>query len=283
MKPDFFDWHLTDEKPFILQRHDFPPRTLSNYLDFHRSIHLLLLISGDCGMEIGRNDIHVPDGFLLTAPWELHGKQHSVHGCSLLMTAIRQENLYGAMLGESGKLKSIIRLPSDVRHALLRGYLGADLTEQCVRQLQNSSSVLEQWHALVGFFVRVVSAIPSHAIPEQEQEMNFELVPAFQRLYECRGRKFSAEDGARACGMSTSRFRLLFKKTTGMPFGEYELQFRLNLALELMKKRTSSLKSIAGELGFHDVSHFSHAFRKYFGKPPAQYLKAESCVPSCPP
>ena len=54
-------------------------------------------------------------------------------------------------------------------------YLDADLTAQCVRQLQNSFSVLEQWHALVGFFVRVVSAIPSHAIPEQEQEIMLSL------------------------------------------------------------------------------------------------------------
>ena len=192
------------------------------------------------------------------------------------MTAIRQENLYAAMLGESEKLRSIIQLPSDTRHALLRFYLGKDESKRCVQMLQKSASVLEQWHTLVGFFVHVVTRIPSHAIPKQKQEADFELVPAFQKLFVCRGRKFSADDGARVCGMSTSRFRMLFKKTTGLPFAEYELQFRLNLALELIEKKTATLKDVAEEFGFHDVCHFSHAFKKYFGKAPTQYLKANA-------
>ena len=272
MRPDFFDWHLTEKVPFVLERHRIHAGK-SCFLDFHRSIHLLFITSGEYELEIGRYPIYPQAGCLITAPWELHGNPQSRCGCWLLMTALRPESLYNAILWESEKLKSILMLPPGIRHSLLLDCHCDVAVRACMEILEKARTALEQWHALVGFFIQLVTLIPTDAIPaEQQQSIQFELVPAFKELYACRGRRFSAEDGAKACSMSVSRFRTCFREATGIPFAEYELQFRLNLALELIDKKTVIIKDIAEELGFGDVCHFSNSFKKYFGISPKQYI-----------
>ena len=118
MRPDFFDWHLTEKVPFVLERHRIHAGK-SCFLDFHRSIHLLFITSGEYELEIGRYPIYPQAGCLITAPWELHGNPQSRCGCWLLMTALRPESLYNAILWESEKLKSILMLPPGIRHSLL--------------------------------------------------------------------------------------------------------------------------------------------------------------------
>ena len=57
MRPDFFDWHLTEKVPFVLERHRIHAGK-SCFLDFHRSIHLLFITSGEYELEIGRYPIY---------------------------------------------------------------------------------------------------------------------------------------------------------------------------------------------------------------------------------
>lgn len=71
--------------------------------------------------------------------------------------------------------------------------------------------------------------------------------------------------------LSAGYFSSVFKKATGMSYGNYVLKYRMELAQEWL--RTTELKSfeIAEKLGFSDPNYFSLTFKKYTGMSAKEY------------
>jgi AraC-like DNA-binding protein len=72
----------------------------------------------------------------------------------------------------------------------------------------------------------------------------------------------TASESAQVCGLSPSRFSLLFKQDLGMCYPDYAafLKFRNYLFESRLVTRTQQL--IASAAGFYDISHASRAFQK---------------------
>ena len=86
-------------------------------------------------------------------------------------------------------------------------------------------------------------------------------------------RNFTASEIASFCNTSESHLRAVFRKSTGMTIlGFRELQ-RINEAKQMLSTSLFSQKEIAYELGYHDVYHFSKAFKKITGFTPGKYEK----------
>jgi len=79
--------------------------------------------------------------------------------------------------------------------------------------------------------------------------------------------------GADYCGsqvsLTASRFRRLFRESTGVQFRNYRMWRRARSYLRLVKEKIS-LTETALELGYPDSSHFSHSIRQTYGLPPRQ-------------
>ena len=75
---------------------------------------------------------------------------------------------------------------------------------------------------------------------------------------------------AEHCGISVSRFRLLFKKDIGMTLPQYINYTRLSAAIHLLETTDKSIAQIATESGFFEVSYFNRVFRKYFEVSPKE-------------
>lgn len=79
--------------------------------------------------------------------------------------------------------------------------------------------------------------------------------------------------GADYCGrqisLTASRFRRLFRETTGVQFRNYRMWRRARSYLRLVKEQIS-LTQTALELGYPDSTHFSHSIRHTYGLPPRQ-------------
>lgn len=71
--------------------------------------------------------------------------------------------------------------------------------------------------------------------------------------------------------LSAGYFSAVFKKATGMSYGNYLLKYRMELAQEWL--RTTELKAfeIAEKLGFSDPNYFSLTFKKYTGMSAKEY------------
>jgi AraC-like DNA-binding protein len=82
-----------------------------------------------------------------------------------------------------------------------------------------------------------------------------------------------AGDIARSLGMSE---RTLGRKLAdeGLNFTEIFQQMRRDLAIRYLDDRKLHVSKIAWLLGFHDVSAFTHAFKRWTGKSPSQMRTA---------
>ena len=73
-------------------------------------------------------------------------------------------------------------------------------------------------------------------------------------------------------GRSLSTFHRDFKKAYSIPPQKWLLQKRLELAHYLITEKKNRPADVYLEAGFEDLSHFSFAFKKQYGYPPASLL-----------
>lgn len=79
----------------------------------------------------------------------------------------------------------------------------------------------------------------------------------------------SLEEWADICGASGRTLARLFYRETGMTFGQWRLQARLNAAFILLMTE-GDIPRVAQKVGFSSQSAFGVAFRRTFGLTPAQ-------------
>lgn len=73
---------------------------------------------------------------------------------------------------------------------------------------------------------------------------------------------------ARSFGVSPSHLAHVFRAEVGLPMHQYLLHVRMAVALDRLSAGAADLSRLALDLGFATHSHFSAAFRQYFGVAP---------------
>ena len=115
---------------------------------------------------------------------------------------------------------------------------------------------LRLWHTILEFFMEI--------LPEQTEIISANddyrrLLPVLEKL----GNKMlSIEEGAKLCNLSVSRFSVLFKNFSGLSFGRYERNFRLNGAAGTIR-RGATLKEAAEKWDFCDKSHLARLLKEF--------------------
>ena len=74
--------------------------------------------------------------------------------------------------------------------------------------------------------------------------------------------------------MSRSALTERFARYLGQGPMAYLADWRLELAAEALRTTSRSVLQIAGEVGYESEAAFNRAFKRRFGKPPAQYRRA---------
>jgi len=86
-------------------------------------------------------------------------------------------------------------------------------------------------------------------------------------------KRINTEDAAKLCGLSSNRFSDMFRRVTGITFADFALRHRLSGAARQLVTSGDSLKAIAEEWGFTDVSHLCRAFQAQYGVAPTTYRR----------
>lgn len=76
---------------------------------------------------------------------------------------------------------------------------------------------------------------------------------------------------AKFCNVGEDHFIRIFKAYTGLPPYNYQLNLRINHAVELLENTSMTISECAEEVGFSDAAYFSRIFKKFTGKPPSYY------------
>jgi AraC-like DNA-binding protein len=78
------------------------------------------------------------------------------------------------------------------------------------------------------------------------------------------------EKFAQLTGRSLAGFKRDFRKAFGMPPRQWLQEKRLTEARHLIEKRNKKPSAIYLDLGFESLSHFSHSFKRKFGRAPTK-------------
>lgn len=82
---------------------------------------------------------------------------------------------------------------------------------------------------------------------------------------------YNGAEFARERQISENYFRRLFKEKIGMPFHDYILSSRMDMAAGLLEAGKMRITEIADYCGFEELSSFSRTFKHYFGCSPRNY------------
>ena len=284
MKPTYFDWELSPEKPFVVHFQNVRPAYSSDMdFDFHRSIHINIALEGAFFCDIRSYPYLCNCGeCMLTAPWEPHRLRRSDSGARICMIAMNLDDAMKFLLADGRKLTALLMLPPDARHNLLREKGLMRYSDELGGKLCGADgNLLRGWQAIVNFLFEITGGLDGGDIPDEAQADYMRLRPALQMINAGKG-VTDAADAARACDLSVSRFRAVFRQVFHRPFASYELQYRLQGAADDIVKTGMTVKAAAFEWGFFDASHFSRLFKRSFGMAPGQYLKSRIRNPENP-
>ncbi len=77
---------------------------------------------------------------------------------------------------------------------------------------------------------------------------------------------------AKRVGTNECYLKKGFRGQTGMSIGEYIRELRMGRALELLETGRHTVMEVAIAVGYTNPSHFSAAFKKFYGETPSRYL-----------
>ena len=86
---------------------------------------------------------------------------------------------------------------------------------------------------------------------------------------------FHIDDAARACSLSPTHFRRLFKEKTGVSPIKYKNLLIIQKAKNLLRSTSMNVGEIALALGFYDIYSFSRFFKRYTSISPETFRKNE--------
>ncbi len=99
--------------------------------------------------------------------------------------------------------------------------------------------------------------------------------PAIDMAMEIRCREWATPPTistlARRVGLNECYLKREFRSRTGLSIGEYIRKLRMSNALKLLETGKYSIMEIALATGYANPSHFSAAFKKFYGETPSRY------------
>lgn len=96
------------------------------------------------------------------------------------------------------------------------------------------------------------------------------VITALDYIHNNFSRDISIDEIATKLNYHKNFFIKKFKKIMAVTPYQYIINYRLNMALDLIKGGTYNIKEIAGMVGYCDASSFSRAFKKIYGIYPAE-------------
>ena len=130
-------------------------------------------------------------------------------------------------------------------------------------------------NSLENLLLRVLAGSLIREAPQTESsECAIKYRDIMKYLNENLNARLSIDDVARACGMSGSGAKQIFRRYTGQGIMSYFRDLKTKEAIKMLSEGMS-VKETALSLGFSDQNYFSTFFKKMTGKSPRAYMNRE--------
>jgi AraC-like DNA-binding protein len=282
------------ELPVLLSLQSYPGyhrMVGENWMHWHDYYELWVATAAGGEYRCGNHQFSFgPGDVVLVDPLKIHGVTRMERGHAPLVLFFRTEAVAPAGSGvDLGFLSAwdqrperiAPRLPGDdaaaipVHGALLR------LAQAWFNQATAEDRALTLKFHLLDLLLHLRRAFRAdgtpapngHSAPSARAAREAKLARVLEHLAQEGLRGVSQPAVARVAGMSTSRFRLFFKETTGWGFADYLRDLRLERAARLLRESAGSVADVAYETGFADQSHLQRLFKAKYAVSPLAYRK----------
>lgn len=248
----------------------------SYHYNWHADFELLMVMRGSIEMCVsGQRHVLAEDDLILINPNEGHATLGLGQG-NIAMVLHIDPAFFKGYYDEVIRLQlvSTERTRHDPRFAVIRRCLA----QMMVLGTRSDPASRLRYDAL---FYRLVSAIvptdavfdcqtTAYRIDRRGKDAISRLVSYIEDNYQ---ERITLADLAHRTGYNASYISQLFKGKLGINFSEYLLRVRLTAATAELSTSDARISDIAAAHGFSDLKSFNTAFRKTFGKTPAEYRK----------
>ncbi|SET60551.1 AraC family transcriptional regulator [[Clostridium] polysaccharolyticum] len=169
----------------------------------------------------------------------------------------------------------VLRMPLEGRQEIMK---------RCYEMVaEYETSHLGKYFMLKAQLMQIILLILREMQPVKETQKSYrfesynknyvvkKIISYLNENYAC---KISLDQIAQNLYLSPVYISKLFKEETGESPINYLIKIRLNRAKELLEREEhGSIRSVASEVGYEDVYHFSKLFKKYYGISPLNYSK----------
>lgn len=134
-----------------------------------------------------------------------------------------------------------------------------------------------QIHSLILKLVDHLYALAIAPSAEESMDLSSSQIALAERVKEYLDsrikNKILLEDLAKSVGTNKTYAQRWFKIKYGLTIHEYHIKEKMHTALNMLQNKNNTLQHIALALGYSNLSNFSNAFKKQFGKYPSSYFK----------
>lgn len=88
--------------------------------------------------------------------------------------------------------------------------------------------------------------------------------------------KLTISEIAKRLNLDRTYFSVAFKKKTNLSPKEYLLNYRMDIAKQLLKDKNKSVSVVAYSVGYQDIFNFSKMFKQKFGISPSEYIRTNN-------
>ncbi len=276
--------------PLILRFYSFPAyREMlgANWLNWHEHLEMIIPVTGAGRFRSGEQVIEfAPGDVLLVDNLKLHGMLDLDGNHQSLVIYFMPELVYsiGSCQCDAAFLAPFLERPDDASPLLRAAAPQAPAVHQALMRLVTaffSTDPLEDRQALCKLqLLEMLYGLRRHfklhdAAASPRYNHQRERVQRLKRLFDFLNahyaEKLRLSEAAAMVGMSETRFKDFFKKTTGTTFAQYVIHLRLAKASQLLRDTNLSMSEIAHETGFCDQSHFDNRFKDSFQFSPKDY------------
>jgi len=99
------------------------------------------------------------------------------------------------------------------------------------------------------------------------------VLPAMEALHANLEHRISLPRAAALCGLSPSRFGVLFRRTMGISFGQFSRRARLAHVAHRLIATDYPVEHLAAQCGFADGRHLHRLFVRHYRATPAAYRR----------
>lgn len=254
----------------------------------HKGIELGIVLNGEHHTRVGESVMKSRRGDTwLCGMWEAHSWRAAEPGTSIAVVTFLPEAIDETVLTSRTWLDMVSVRPEERprpksqkdKERVLR--FVHDLYEETLerRPLAQTAKLLGLYRLLLELERLWTGAAPDRGETNADAGEYTRLMPALALVDTARAHRATPGEAASACGLSKSRFHLLFRKAMGTSFAQYCMRARVGFAAHRLTTSNESLATIAEELGFVDASHLHRNFLKHCGCTPHEYRKQHAVSP----